>query len=97
VQPPHHILFLNIPHQQRPAPLALLQRHGQRLKQGVGHVLGAVGIDQNGLAHRLGRPGKAREDEDARIFRVLCAATYSLATRFMPSRKGVTSPIRLAR
>src|SRR5690606_11496948 len=26
-----------------------------------------------------------------------CAATYSLATRFIPSRSGVTSPIRLAR
>ena len=58
--------------QRLPARLAFGQRHLQRAAQGVGQVLGAVGVDQQGFGHLFRRPGKARQDQHPGIGRVLC-------------------------
>ncbi len=46
-------------------------RHAERHLDRVRHLLGVVGIDDEGSLHPLGGAGEARQDEHARIERVL--------------------------
>ena len=73
------------------ARLPLAERHVERLLDGAVALAGrCVGVDMQRLAQLL---GGARELAEHAARRVVgrCEATNSLATRFMPSRSGVTS------
>ena len=67
----------------------------QRLDESVLEALHIVRVDQVGLRQLSGRPGELAEQQ--RAAPSTRAATYSLATRFMPSRSGVTAMTSAAR
>ena len=88
--PPVHILAAHALQQLLVAPLALGQRHLQRQLDAFGRAVGVVGVDQQRLLSCSAAPAK-RDSTSTPGSSGSCAATYSLATRFMPSRSGVTS------
>ena len=50
---------------------SLGKRHIERRLDGMGDVIGAVWVDQYRILKLRSRPGKARQDQYAGIFRIL--------------------------
>ena len=65
------VVVANCLDQRFPPPDALLFWHDERKVDVVGQVVRAVRIDEQGILQLLGGTGKARKDEDARIFGIL--------------------------
>ena len=87
---------LHLLEQRRVTRQALVVGHHQRKMDRAGDLVDIERVNQESLGELVGGARKAGEDQhagDAGFW----AATYSLATKFMPSRNGVTRPIRATR
>ena len=74
----------------------LLDGHVQREFQRRRYPIGFVRIDQQRAVELFGGAGEFGQYQDAGIVRIL-NGDIGLATRFIPSRKGVTIPTSAAR
>ena len=80
-----------------PARAPVRLRHGERDVQRLGGLVGVVRIDQDARPPAPRAAPAKRLSTSAPGWSGSCAATNSFATRFMPSRSGVTSPIEAMR
>jgi hypothetical protein len=78
------------------AGASFIERHRKRLRDCAGDRFGIIGIDQQGALELDGGASEARQDEDARIVRILSGDIF-LRNKVLPSRSGVTRPTRAVR
>ena len=71
VAPGGDVVALDALVQSAPAADSLLEVHGQGALQRLGDFLGAVRIDDQGLAHLVGRAGELRQHQHAGIVGIL--------------------------
>ena len=74
-----------------------VRRHRKRLAYAFRGSLDVMGIYQDRTMLELGRGTAANSDSTSTLFSASEHAQYSLATRFMPSFNGVTSPTEATR
>ena len=92
--PPFEVVVRDHLEERLVARTPLFERHREGMRDRGRDRLRIVGIDQQRRRELGRRACKARQDENAGILWI-CAAMYSFATRFMPSRNG--EPARPAR